>query len=116
MSRKNGASHKHHKIKQLQQIETAISHQGKTKTVNISRFTFITFFTVFWATWFNASCLENFKDGFWIFSQHLKMKGTTHEEFCLTHQVRVALSWLAVLGPDANAAQINLPEAEPQRR
>jgi hypothetical protein len=63
MSRKNGASHKHHKIKQLQQIETAISHQGKTKTVNISRFTFITFFTVFWAIWFNASCLENFKDG-----------------------------------------------------
>jgi hypothetical protein len=47
LSRKNGASHKHHKIKQLQQIITAVRHQGKTKTVNISRFTFITFFTVF---------------------------------------------------------------------
>ena len=43
LSRKNGASRKHHKIKQLQQIITAIRHQGKTKTVNISRFTFITF-------------------------------------------------------------------------
>ena len=61
LSRKNGASRKHHKIKQLQQIITAVRHQGKTKTVNISRFTFITFFTVFWAIWFNASCLENFK-------------------------------------------------------
>jgi len=49
LSRKNGASRKHHKIKQLQQIITAVRHQGKTKTVNISRFTFITFFTVFWA-------------------------------------------------------------------
>jgi hypothetical protein len=57
LSRKNGASHKHHKIKQLQQIITAIRHQGKTKTVNILRFTFITFFTVFFgAIGFNASC------------------------------------------------------------
>ena len=47
LSRKNGASRKHHKIKQLQQIITAVRHQGKTKTVNISRFTFMTFFTVF---------------------------------------------------------------------
>ena len=47
LSRKNGASRKHHKIKQLQQIITAIRHQGKTKTMNISRFTFITFITVF---------------------------------------------------------------------
>jgi hypothetical protein len=38
MSRKNGASHKHHKIKQLQQMKTAVRHQGKTKTVNISLF------------------------------------------------------------------------------
>jgi len=38
MSRKNGASHKHHKIKQLQQTKTAIRHQGKTKTVHISLF------------------------------------------------------------------------------
>jgi hypothetical protein len=38
MSRKNGASHNHHKIKQLQQTKTAIRHQGKTKTVNISLF------------------------------------------------------------------------------
>jgi hypothetical protein len=68
LSRKNGASRKHHKIKQLQQIKTVIRHQGKTKTVNISRFTFITFPAVFWAIWFNASCLENFKDGLRIFS------------------------------------------------
>jgi hypothetical protein len=67
LSRKNGASRKHHKIKQLQHIITAVRHQGKTKTANISRFTFITFITVFWAIWFNASCLENFKDGFRIF-------------------------------------------------
>jgi hypothetical protein len=39
LSRKNGASRKYHKIKQLQQIITAVRHQGKTKTVNISRFT-----------------------------------------------------------------------------
>ena len=38
LSRKNGASHKHHKIKQLQQIITAVRHQGKTGTVNISMF------------------------------------------------------------------------------
>jgi hypothetical protein len=38
LSRKNGVSHKHHKIKQLQQIITAVRHQGKTKTVNISLF------------------------------------------------------------------------------
>jgi hypothetical protein len=38
LSRKNGASHKHHKIKQLQQIITAVRHQGKTKTANISLF------------------------------------------------------------------------------
>ena len=38
LSRKNGASRKHHMIKQLQQIKTAVSHQGKTKTVNISLF------------------------------------------------------------------------------
>jgi hypothetical protein len=38
MSRKNGASHKHHKIKQLQQIITAIRHQGETKAVNFSLF------------------------------------------------------------------------------
>ncbi len=36
--RKNGASHKHHKIKQLQQIITAVRHRGKNKTVNISLF------------------------------------------------------------------------------
>jgi hypothetical protein len=64
LSRKNGASRKHHKIKQLQQIITAVRHQGKTKTVNISRFIFITFFAVFWAIWFNASCLEKFKMAF----------------------------------------------------
>jgi hypothetical protein len=68
LSRKIGASRKHHKTRQLQQIITAIGHQGKTKTVNFSRFIFMTFFTVFWAIWFNASCLENFKDGLRVFS------------------------------------------------
>jgi len=38
MSRKNGASRKHHKIKQLQQMIAAIRHQGKTKAVNFSLF------------------------------------------------------------------------------
>jgi hypothetical protein len=38
MSRKIGASRKRHKIKQLQQIITAVRHQGKTKTVNFSMF------------------------------------------------------------------------------
>jgi hypothetical protein len=38
LSRKNGASRKHHKIRQLQQIITAVRHQGKTKTLNISLF------------------------------------------------------------------------------
>jgi hypothetical protein len=38
LSRKNGASHKHHKIKQLQHIITAVRHQGKTKAVNFSLF------------------------------------------------------------------------------
>jgi len=55
MSRKNGASRKHHMIKQLQQIITAVRHQGKTKTVNISLF--------FW-----AGFPGNFKDGLRIFS------------------------------------------------
>jgi hypothetical protein len=41
LSRKNGASHKHHRIKQLQQIITDIRHQGKTKAVNISLFFFL---------------------------------------------------------------------------
>jgi hypothetical protein len=54
LSRKNGASRKHHKIKQLQQINTAVSHQGKTKTVNISLF--------FW-----TGFLEHFKDGLLAF-------------------------------------------------
>jgi hypothetical protein len=54
LSRKNGASRKHHKIKQLQQIITAVRHQGKTKTVIISLF--------FW-----AGFLENIKDGLQIF-------------------------------------------------
>jgi hypothetical protein len=40
MSRKNGASRKLHKMKQLQQIQTAVRHQGKTKTVNFSLFLF----------------------------------------------------------------------------
>jgi len=55
LSRKNGASHKHHKIKQLQQIITAVRHQGKTKTVNISLF-------------FGAGFPGNLKDGLRIFS------------------------------------------------
>jgi hypothetical protein len=55
LSRKNGASRKHHKIKQLQHIITAIRHQGKTKTANISLF--------FW-----AGFPGNFKDGLRIFS------------------------------------------------
>jgi hypothetical protein len=55
LSRKNGASRKHHKIKQLQQIITAVRHQGKTKIVDISLF-------------FLANFLENFKDGLRIFS------------------------------------------------
>src|SRR5208282_6929091 len=38
LSRKIGASRKHHKIRQLQQIITAIRHQGKTKTANFSLF------------------------------------------------------------------------------
>jgi hypothetical protein len=67
LSTKNGASRKHHKIRQLQQISTTVRHQGKTKTANFSRFTFMTFLTVFWATWFNASCIENFKNGLRIF-------------------------------------------------
>jgi hypothetical protein len=54
LSRKNGASHKHHKIKQLQQIITAIRHQGKTKTVNISLF-------------FLEGFPGNFKDGLRVF-------------------------------------------------
>jgi zinc transporter ZupT len=54
LSRKNGASRKHHNIKQLQQNITAVRHQGKTKTPNISLF-------------FLAGFLENFKDGLWIF-------------------------------------------------
>jgi hypothetical protein len=68
LSRKIGASRKHHKTRQLQQISTAVRHQEKTKTTNFSRFTFITFVTVFWATWFNASCIENFKNGLRVFS------------------------------------------------
>jgi hypothetical protein len=56
LSRKIGASRKHHKTRQLQQIITAVRHQGKTRTLNFSRFIFMTFFTVFWAIWFNASC------------------------------------------------------------
>jgi hypothetical protein len=54
MSRKNCASHKHHKIKQLQQIITAARHEAKTKTVNISLF-------------FLAGFPGNFKDGLRIF-------------------------------------------------
>jgi hypothetical protein len=54
LSRKNGASRKHHKIRQLQQIITAVRHQEKTKTANISLF-------------FLAGCLENFKDGLRVF-------------------------------------------------
>jgi hypothetical protein len=49
LSRKNGASRKHHKTKQLQQIKSAVRHQGKTKTVNISLF--------FW-----AGFLENLQE------------------------------------------------------
>jgi len=55
LSRKNGASRKHHMIKQLQQIITAVKHQEKTKTVNISLF-------------FRAGFFENLKDGLRIFS------------------------------------------------
>jgi hypothetical protein len=38
LSRKIGASRKHHKTRQLQHIITAIRHQGKTKTMNFSLF------------------------------------------------------------------------------
>src|SRR5208283_4994000 len=38
LSRKNGASRKHHKTRQLQQIITAVRHQGKTITAKISLF------------------------------------------------------------------------------
>jgi hypothetical protein len=55
LSRKIGASRKHHKIRQLQQIITTVRHQGKTKTVNISLF--------FW-----TGFIENFKDGLRVFS------------------------------------------------
>jgi hypothetical protein len=40
LSRKIGASRKHHKTRQLQQIITAIRHQGKTRTANFSLFFF----------------------------------------------------------------------------
>jgi hypothetical protein len=55
MSRKNGASRKHHMIKQLQQIITAVRHRGKTKSLNFSLF-------------FLAGFPGNFKDGLQIFS------------------------------------------------
>jgi hypothetical protein len=68
LSGKIGARRKHHKTRQLQQTKTAVRHQRKTRTTNISRFAFMTFFTGFWAIWFNASCLENFKNGLRVFS------------------------------------------------
>jgi hypothetical protein len=66
LSRKNGASRKHHKIKQLQQIITAIRHQGKTKTMNISLFFLARRRQGFGAT--RAGFLENFKNGLRVFS------------------------------------------------
>jgi hypothetical protein len=66
MSRKNGASRKHHKIRQLQQIVTAVSHQGKTKTMNISLFFLARRRQGFGAT--RAGFIENFKDGLRVFS------------------------------------------------
>jgi hypothetical protein len=71
LSRKNGASHKHHKIKQLQQIKTAVRHQGKTKAVNISLF-FLGGFSWEFQRWTSD------------FFRRFKMKGKTREEFCLT--------------------------------
>jgi hypothetical protein len=65
LSRKNGAGHKHHKIKQLQQIIKAIRHQGKTKTVIISLFFSARRRQGFGAP--RAGFLENFKDGLQIF-------------------------------------------------
>jgi hypothetical protein len=59
LSRKIGASRKHHKIRQLQQIITAVRHQGKTKTPNISMFFSARRRQGFGAPraiWFNASC------------------------------------------------------------
>jgi hypothetical protein len=44
LSRKEGASRKHHKIRPLQQIITAVRHQGKTKTLNFSLFFWGRFF------------------------------------------------------------------------
>jgi hypothetical protein len=77
LSRKIGASRKHHNINQLQQIITAVRHQGKTKTVNFSMFFLARRRQGFGATraiWFNASCLENFKDGLWFFFRRFKLK------------------------------------------
>jgi len=75
LSRKIGASRKHHKIKQLQQIITAIRHQGKTKTMNISLFFLARRRQGFGAT--RTGFLENFKNGLRIFSRPCKMKGKT---------------------------------------
>jgi hypothetical protein len=36
------------------------------------------------AIWFNASCLENFKNGLRTFFRRFKLKGKTREELCLT--------------------------------
>jgi hypothetical protein len=65
LSRKNGASRKHHKIRQLQQIITAVRHHGKTKTWKISMF------------FLGGFLLRKLKARF-------KMKGNTRVEFCPT--------------------------------
>jgi hypothetical protein len=65
LSRKIGASRKHHKIRQLQQIITAVRHQGKTKTANFSMFFLARRRQGFGAT--RTACLENFKNGLRIF-------------------------------------------------
>jgi hypothetical protein len=65
LSRKNGASRKHHKTRQLQQIITAVRHQEKTKTANFSLFFLARRRQGFGAT--RAGFIENFKDGLRVF-------------------------------------------------
>jgi len=96
--KKIGASRKHHKIRQLQQIITTVRHQGKTKTVNISLF--------FW-----TGFIENFKDGLRFF-RRFKMNGKSREEFFPHHgkfdfwfETGIATGYKTVMGADSSATQ-----------